>query len=374
MLDPRIIPHSLVALIFICGTFFSSNSHAQFGEGPSAFFGFSPSVITPGQSTTLGWSANNPSASSCRILGVPELANQTLGTNGTITLTPTNNITATLICGFSISNIVEATLIVNRPTLSVSFSPSTVQTNQPSTFRWSSNGFSSCTDIAGPLSISGTSGTRVLSSQTVNEISVTVRCTEANGASITRTAILSVVPPPPQMSISVPPVIFGPGLADIAWSSGNTTGCFSSLLGSLPTSGVRLIFVDRDTFVSITCFGPGGSVTRSAFIDLLNSPFGNSPADQKTDLLTSTDGDLKQLNPLAARVGEQLRRADINDDGFEDLIIVNSQTQIGYILLNNNGELDTIGKVIEGISDIRQISSIFVDNLENIHVEMTVTR
>jgi hypothetical protein len=107
---------------------------------------------------------------------------------------------------------------------------------------------------------------------------------------------------------------------------------------------------------------------------LLNSPFGNSPADQKTDLLTSTDGDLKQLNPLAARVGEQLRRADINDDGFEDLIIVNSQTQIGYILLNNNGELDTIGKVIEGISDIRQISSIFVDNLENIHVEMTVTR
>jgi hypothetical protein len=180
---------SLITLLLSL-SLLSFNTHARFGDLPTAFLGFSPSVITPGQSTTLTWRANDPSASSCRILDVPELANQTLATSGSITLTPTSNVIATMICGFSLSNVVQATLIVNTPRLDVSFSPSTVQVNQLSTFRWSSSGFSNCTDIAGPLSISGTSGTRVLRSQTVNDVSVTVRCTGSGGASLTRTATL----------------------------------------------------------------------------------------------------------------------------------------------------------------------------------------
>ena len=374
MLQPRIISHSLVALIFICSTFFSSHSHAQFGGEPLAFFGFSPSVISPGESTTLGWAANDPSVSSCRILGVPELANQILGTNGTITLTPTDNITATLFCGFNLSGIVEATVLIRRPGLSVSFSPSTVNVNQSSTFRWSSNGFSNCTDTAGPLSISGTSGSRALSSQTVGDISVTVRCTDANGSSLTRTATLSVVQPPPQMTISAPLFISEPRSVFIIWSSINTTSCFSSFLGSLEPTGSRFVFINQDTFISITCFGPGGNVTRTAFINLMEPTSAINSFECASEQLINADDLFGHIDPFVSRIGDQSQKVDINSDGLEDLIIVNSKTQIGYILLNEFGEFGTVSKVIEGISDIRQISNISINNTGNIQVDMTIRR
>ena len=176
------------------------------------------------------------------------------------------------------------------------------------------------------------------------------------------------------MSITAPRTLPGPGLADISWNSNNATSCSSNLLGNLPTSGVRFTFINRDTTVSITCFGAGGSVTRSAFIDVLDSPIGGIPGESGIESLTGSLDESNQIAPSIRRVGDQIQRVDINNDGFEDLIIVNRQTQIGYIVISNLGEVNTINKIVEGISDIRDISSIVVDNLGNVQVEMAVIR
>jgi hypothetical protein len=93
-----------------------------------------------------------------------------------------------------------------------------------------------------------------------------------------------------------------------------------------------------------------------------------------SEQLINADDLFGHIDPFVSRIGDQSQKVDINSDGLEDLIIVNSKTQIGYILLNEFGEFGTVSKVIEGISDIRQISNISINNTGNIQVDMTIRR
>ncbi len=340
---------------------FAIKIHAQGFGGVT--LSFSPSTIERGQSTRLTWSSTTFFAQ-CNIggIGIDPISN--VQSRGSITLSPTSNVEAFIICNNDFNTFASASLTVTEPADSVSvtssFSPSTVNFGQSSIFRWSSTGATNCSST-GALSISGVSGSRTITPSSDDNVSVTVTCS-GNGNSGASTSTLTVVPALP--TIRFFPLQTGPGVIAVSFIATNATSC-SSDGSDVGTSGTLTAFGFAGAVIpfSLTCTGPGGSTTDTIFIFVsgggtfdtnINS---SSQINSATSLQATTDVNVMDIVESS---NYQSLLMDINNDGVKDLMGVDLLTQRLYILVNSANGQKSLSKVVEGISDISQLNSVSV--------------
>ena len=339
----------IVSLFF---TFISSQANAQFGDD-TINMSFSPSTIERGQSSRLTWSASFFS-NNCQIggTGVPSIPRTQ--SSGSITVSPTSNADAFIICDSDFTRFASATLTVTEPansvTVTTSFSPSSVAVGQSSTFRWSSTGATSCS--SNQLSISGTSGSRVVTPGNTNNIPVTVTCT-GNGNSGSSSSTLTVTSPLPSVTVIPGFISSNFGVFSAFYTSTNATSCTGFGVNG-GTSGTVLTFVSPGDFIaiwSVTCTGPGGTATgfATASVPVFFGADDALPAAELGDVIVTDvdEGASKQSIAL-----------DINNDGVEDMIGVDQLTQRLVVLITETEEQAAVSKVVDGVSDISQLSRV----------------
>jgi len=260
VLSPRLILVSAILLGIIMRQFifqiiillFFSFSSPVFAEVPTVSIHWSPSTVNYGKSSRLIWSSTN--ATNCTLggtntngswLGPNRVKSQTVpfsceGPGGT-------------------SETVHATLTVIPPpvpTVSVSWSPSTVNYGEPSTITWSSTNSDRCV-LEGVENTSNGSwtGTNRTKSQTSR-----IYCVGYGGTSSTYSATLTVKPRPPVPTVSMswsPSTVKYGEPSTLRWSSTNATNC---TFNGTKTSGLWLGRNRvRNQTVPFSCDGPGGS-------------------------------------------------------------------------------------------------------------------
>ncbi|MFT5756904.1 MAG: hypothetical protein ACI9LM_001629, partial [Alteromonadaceae bacterium] len=205
-----------------------------FAAVPTASVSWSPSTIEYRGSSTVYWSSTD--ATSCTMSGSPTTTSGSWLATGRV-----KNQTTPFYCEGpgGTSSTVYATLTVNPPpvpTVTGSFSPSTVEYGGTSTLSWSSTGATSCT-IAG-VSGNPTSGSSVSNNRTTS-YSVPIYCGGLGGTSNTTSPYLTVNPPPvPTITASFSPstVEYG-GTSTLSWSSTGATSCTIAGVSGNPTSG-----------------------------------------------------------------------------------------------------------------------------------------
>ena len=247
---------------------------------PSVSASFNPSVVKTGDQTTLSWSSTN--ATSC------DEVSATSGSKNYPVLT-TSDWTVTITCrgpgGVSSATTVLKVTPPSKPTVSVSFSPSTATTGQNSTLNWSSTDATSCSGAP----TTATSGSKVYPILTTSDWSYTITCTGPGGTS-SSTAVLRVTPPPkPTVTASFNPSVVKTGdQTTLSWSSTNATSCDEVST----TSGSKNypVLTTSDWTVTITCTGPGGTSSATTVLSVTPPP--------KPTVTAS-------FNPASVKIGEQ---------------------------------------------------------------------
>lgn len=237
----------------------------------------SPSIISPGQSSTLTWSSQN----AARCIDVADGR-----TSGSRTVSPLNTTTYVVTCyndelfGFY-GKTAYATVTVNQPGTPVTASapsvymtanPSTITAGQSSTLTVNAGNASYCTDPRGtsnnhymwPMQVS------VTPSQTTT-YSVTCYNSSGQSASVSATLTVSQAPtstPAPTVSVTASPDSITPGQSTtISWSSSNTTSCKLWDGSSAGISGSKTFSPSATATYSITCSNSSGqSASASATI------------------------------------------------------------------------------------------------------------
>lgn len=159
-----------------------------------------------------------------------------------------------------------------KPTASVSWSPSTVESGQSSTLTWNSSNATSC-NMNGATR--GTSGSWVGTNRTRTQ-TTTLYCTGPGGTSSTVRATLTVKQPtpPPTASISWSPSTVSYGKSStLNWSSTNATSC--KMNGANRSTSGSWVGTNRTRTqtTSLYCTGPGGtSTTVSSTLTVLPPP------------------------------------------------------------------------------------------------------
>jgi hypothetical protein len=209
-----------------------------------------------------------------------------------------------------------------------------------------------------------------------SDLTVTLTCVGSSGT-VSRTANLTVSPPAPSITVfASPPFLFNPGFVSIIWSSFNTDSCFSSAVGTIPTSGAFSTFINSSQFITISCSGSGGSVTGLVFVNV-SSPFAPAPVNEQGSTVETTDTlsfsqELDALGVSIEKSNSQSIVQDMNSDGFDDLILVDLQKQTLYIFMSDHGRLTSVSKSIEGVSSLAQLRSLSIDKAGSISVSLNI--
>tara|TARA_B100001093_G_scaffold440224_1_gene440615 strand:+ start:349 stop:3675 length:3327 start_codon:yes stop_codon:yes gene_type:complete len=159
------------------------------------------------------------------------------------------------------------------PTVTLSSSVSSAQTNTEFTLTWSSTNATACT-ASGDWSVSiGTSGTQTISESTSGSKTYTITCTGAGGSVSDSVTVNITDPASPTATLiaNVSSVIVNNSFT-LTWSSTNATACTASgdWSVSIGTSGTQSI-TETETGVktyTITCTGAGGSATDTATVTI----------------------------------------------------------------------------------------------------------
>lgn len=279
----------------------ASPAWAQFGA--DVWLSFSPNTISPGQSTTLSWSSTS-SVNSCRILFIPTNTNIDLPPNGSLILTPTEDLNPLIFCNGNLQINDRASLTIigaaPAPTVNVSVNPSIV-----------------------------------------------------------------VIPPN-----TVGPFIFP---INVSWTSSDATSCSAGGDNNAPASGSFDTFASFSTTYFVTCTGPGGSTTSSESVLFIQTFTPDAPtslvedsAKSLIDIKTSefnsdpviVEHALDALDILPDGQKTQVAILDLNNDGYEDSIVVNPIQETAYIVLSDNGQMQEISKTITGVSELKDIVNI----------------
>ncbi|MEO5561584.1 MAG: hypothetical protein ABIO49_16565, partial [Dokdonella sp.] len=300
---------------------------------------FTPNAIVAGSSTTFSWSTVG-GASFCDITGVPGLDSG--GPNGSFTLSPTTNLQAHVSCEGSddgLGGMANATLTVQPgntpPVVTASFTPAAIYAGHSSTFSWSSQYATSCSST-GAVSVNATAGSQVLT-PTTNQ-SVTVTCTGPGGqtSASANLSVSAAPPPPPQVYASASPSwLYSPAWVWIDWSSINATSCARG-----GPFGSYMIYVSFTTAEWVYCYGPGGTGAAVVWIYLTPHAY-QSAANEATK---ATAPDIRDLGIDLSSAEFSYARTDVNGDGQDDLLVVNSDTREAYLLLGVAGRFPVISK------------------------------
>ncbi len=236
------------------------------------------SEVQEGESVELSWSSSN--ANSCTASGD---WSGSKGTNGTETVGPLGADSAfSLQCtgaGGSNSASVNVT-VVPKPVVTLTATPAQVGVNETIQLDWSSINAVSCA-ITTPISqsLSATSGTAGITVSGPGDITVVVECTGPGGTGTATADVQVIAPPTLDFSADRTSLIAGQDSVTLSWSSTNATNCTPS--GSIaswtglrtPTGSQTIGPFGADEYVfTLTCNGPGGSVSQSVSIVAIVPP------------------------------------------------------------------------------------------------------
>lgn len=238
-----------------------------------------PTTVASGASSSLAWSTSN--ATSCIASGDWSGARSSSGTASTGTLTSTRSYTLTC-TGTGGTGSGSATVTVtpppppSAPTVTLSASPVSVAPGGTSTLTWSSTNAIACNATGGwtgARATAGTESTAALSAGT----SFALSCSGAGGTA-TATATVAVVAPPaaPTLSLTATPASVMRGATTLLeWSATGSTSCTATggWAGSKNASGSETsAALAAATTFSLTCTGPGGSVSRNVAVAVTAPP------------------------------------------------------------------------------------------------------
>lgn len=169
---------------------------------------------------------------------------------------------------YDASNRLSSITVPPLPTLTLSASPTTITSGSSTTLTWSSTNTFGCTASggwSGSKAVSGSQGVAPTSTSTY-----ALSCT-GPGGSVSQQVSVTVAANPPTLTLRANPVnIASGGSSTLTWSSTNASACIASgaWSGARATSGsvtVSPVIVRTFTY-TLTCTGPGGSVTQSASV------------------------------------------------------------------------------------------------------------
>ncbi len=262
---------------------------------PTASLSASPTSITSGQSSTLTWSSTN--ATSCTGTGFTAS-----GTSGSVSVSPTTNTTYSLTCtgAGGTSSAQSATVTVSgttaqKPTASLSASPTSITSGQSSTLTWSSTNATSCTGSG--FTASGTSGSVTVSPTATTNYSLT--CSGTGGTSSAATAMVSV-------------------------SSGSTGGGSTGFLDSYSSLGATWGFSSHKLSSGYT--GNWGTVTRQSDGTAMPIAF-----DSSGKANTAT------FNSFCA--GTNCYLSTLNDQVAGDNATQSTMSKMPRVIIDTNGNL-----------------------------------
>ncbi|UAA38733.1 hypothetical protein KIH87_19065 [Paraneptunicella aestuarii] len=242
---------------------------------PQISISWSPSTIYVGQTSTLAW--NVTGANSCVDQNGSSVGMTMNWTSSPRTVVGTQ--TKTLTCtGPGGTTTKGASLTVKalppKPSISISWSPSTVYVGQTSTLSWSVSGADSCVDQSGAsagFSMNWTSSPRTSAGTQTKSLTCTnIAGSTSKGATLTVLAL----PNPPSVSTSFNKSSMYVGdSVTFSWSSSGASSC-SLDGGSVSTSGNRTYTPgSAGTFSkSVSCSNIGGSRSASASTSVVNYP------------------------------------------------------------------------------------------------------
>lgn len=246
----------------------------SFAAAPAISISWTPSTVYVGETSTLQWTVTG--ATSC-----VDQNGSSAGFSMNWTSSPRTSAgtqTKTLTCtGPGGTTTKGASLTVlplpSPPSISISWSPSTVYVGQTSTLRWSVSGADSCVDQSGAsagFSMNWTSSPRTSAGTQTKSLTCTNR-----GGSTSRGATLTVLalPSPPSVSsnFNASQIIVGQ-TTTFSWSSSGASSC-SVDGGTVGISGSRNYTPGVGTFSkTVTCSNIGGSRSSSSSIGVVPLP------------------------------------------------------------------------------------------------------
>ncbi|HEY4493537.1 MAG TPA: hypothetical protein VJB98_02870 [Candidatus Paceibacterota bacterium] len=253
---------------------------------PTVDINASPNPVMSGNSSRLYWNSNN--AVSCQTSGGPWVATGSKNLNDNESTGNLYNATAySITCYSSTGQSASDSVTVNiqsiqqnnPPTLNFYASPSVVPYGNTSTLYWSTTNADYCTasgDWSGNKSVNSSEQTGQIYA-TRNYI---MTCYGPGGSVVRNTTVtpqgqvLGAVPPTLTIYAIPTPVQYGQS-STVYWNSQNTDTCFAlgNWFGTKPVSGqypTGPLFADS-TF-TMTCYGTGGTITRSAVVPVIMPP------------------------------------------------------------------------------------------------------
>ena len=254
------------------------------GGIPSVILTASPTIIAPGQSSVLSWTANN--VTSCNASGNwtgPRAISGNLST-GPLSVSQSYIINCIGVNGQPVQS--QATVTVNGggggltfpPTLNFFATPSTVNSGGTSNLNWTTTNATSCNATGSWSGIKPVNGTQTTGALTLSQNYI-MTCT-GPGGSVTRNApvtvgqVLGATTPTLSIYANPSPVNYNTQTT-ISWTSTGTDTCYASgdWTGPKLRSGSEVSrALVRDSDFTLTCSGIGGTITRTATVPVVGGP------------------------------------------------------------------------------------------------------
>jgi hypothetical protein len=321
---------------------------------------FTPNKVFAGQSTTFAWQ----SPGFCEVEGLP--GGLHYGRTGSYTFTAQTSLSATIHCevnDVSQVAVVDLTIIDPNPTMTAFFSPTSVYAGSSSTLTWGSTNVTNCTSLQN-AAVNGPSGSVPAPTAIAGTQTTTITCTGPLGSvskSVTLTALPPPIPRPIVQVIASPSSIWNHTWVSFYWNSIGADGCNRGLFGSTRE------WVTTSTYYGVTCWNAGGYTTSYAYVRHYGFVYGVA-AKSDTSMLdaskrakvASTTPDLKHLGIDLSRKRLKFVQSDLNNDGMQDVVVVDAMKQTAYIIIGKDAKYPSIDKTVTGVSTHSQIKEIFV--------------
>ncbi len=235
---------------------------------PTLTLSASPTSVQAGGTSQLTWAATN--ATSCTASGGWSGTKATSGTQSTGTLSA--GAVYSLTCtgsGGTVAQTTAVTVAAAVPTLTLSASPTSLQSGSASQLTWSATNATSCSASGSWTGTKATSGTQSTGALSGNG-TYTLTCAGAGG-SVSQTATVSVLPAPTLTFGASPLSVPSGGSSTLTWTSTNASSCVAGggWTGSKNASGSASTgALTADTTYTLACTGAGGTVTRTAAVSI----------------------------------------------------------------------------------------------------------
>lgn len=240
---------------------------------PAVSIAANPTAVVSGGSSTLTWSSTG--ATTCTASG-GWAGNKAL--SGTQSVGPITTATQyTLSCSNDSGATVRSVSVGIQgatPTVTLSATPTNVQSGGSTTLNWSSTNATSCTASGGWSGSKATSGSQQISGVAQNT-TFALSCSGAGGSAQQSVQVTVSSTPLPTVTLSAAPTsVQSGGSTALTWSSTNATSCTASgdWSGNKATSGTQQIagLMQTATF-TLSCTGAGGSAQQTVQVAVAGS-------------------------------------------------------------------------------------------------------